>query len=324
LFLHLPNIVGILLVAASVPGTAVLGTAMGVAQGRRRFQWLAALILASTGGRSAGGLVGLLVAHTPGASLAGVSIGTTTAAVLVVAGGRRMSAHRASIRDRTRAGVLVETMHAAHVHGTFLLLTSLDVLLARHVLTASAAGLYSVGSVLTRAAVWLPQSVVALMFASLADSEHHLRTARRASVAVLSLGAMIVAGAAVAGNLVVSVVGGSKYHVLDHDIWLFALLGALLAVLQLAVLAGLAQRNTRRAALLWVTITADSIAVLSTSDDATPTRLIMTLVSVTSAAVVVALWLTVRQAVAPAGDPPGAQLRSSRSPKWQVTSDGTG
>src|SRR3954471_5219284 len=47
-FLHLDDVTGVLLVAASVPGGAVLGTAMGIAQGRRRFRRLAALIAAST------------------------------------------------------------------------------------------------------------------------------------------------------------------------------------------------------------------------------------------------------------------------------------
>jgi O-antigen/teichoic acid export membrane protein len=305
-FLHLPNVYGILLVAATVPATSVLGTAMGVAQGRRRFRWLAVLMLAGTGGRSVGGLVGLLIGRSPQSTLVGILIGTATPAILVAAAGSGFAAHRVSVRDRTRAGVLIEAMHAAHAHGTFLLLTSLDVLLARHVLSSADAGLYAVGSVVTRVAVWLPQSAVILMFASLAESENHRSTARRASAAVVGLGAVLVAGTAALGTLVVRLVGGSKYQALDHHIWLFALLGSLLAVLQLAVLAGLAQRKARRAALLWVTIAADVVLVLATGDQSTPIRLVLTLVSVTGAAALVALWLTLRQVVAPDGHGPGA------------------
>jgi O-antigen/teichoic acid export membrane protein len=189
----------------------------------------------------------------------------------------------------------VETLNAAHAHGTFLLLTSLDVLLARHVLSDSAAGVYAVGAVVTRVAVWLPQSVIALMFASLAESAHHHRTAQRASLVVLGLGTVLVAGTAATGPLVVTIFGGAKYHDLDHTMWLFALLGSLLAVLQLSVLAGLAQRTVRRAALLWTTVVADVAVVLATDDGATPTRLVVTLVSVAAAAAAIALWLTVRR-----------------------------
>ena len=293
-FLRLGSIVGILLVAASIPAGAVLGTAMGVAQGRRDFRRLALLILLSTGGRSVTGLLGLAIGGTPDATLFGVAAGMSVAALAVATRWQGLRAHLMAVRDRTRAGVLVETLHAAHAHGTFLLLTSLDVLLARHVLSSSAAGVYAAGSVVTRVSVWLPQAVIALMFASLAEAGRHHRTARQASAVVLGLGAVLAVGTAMAGPLVVTVFGGGKYHELDGTIWLFALLGSLLAMLQLSMLAGLAQRTARRAALLWATVAADITVVLATSRDASPTRLVVTLVSVAATATAVALWLTLR------------------------------
>jgi O-antigen/teichoic acid export membrane protein len=305
LFLRLGTVIGILLVAATVPLNSILGTAMGVAQGRRQFRRLAALIVMATGGRSAGGLVGLVVGRSPHATLIGSLIGTAVAATMVATSGRPITAHRSSLRDRANAGVMIETVNAAYAHGTFLLLTSLDVLLARHVLSSSAAGVYAVGSVVTRAAVWLPQSVVTLMFASLADVATHGRTARRACAVVLSVGCVLVAGAAGLGTLVVTVVGGSRYHARDQHIWLFAMLGSLLAMLQLAMLAGLAQRTARRAGLLWLTVAADVIVVLATGDHVTPTRLVATLVTITAAAAVVGLWLTVRQPAVAAGQSAG-------------------
>ncbi|MDQ2749163.1 MAG: hypothetical protein M3Y44_06520 [Actinomycetota bacterium] len=323
-FLHLSSVAGILLVAATIPATAVLGTAMGVVQGKRDFRSLAWLILIATGSRSVGGLIGLLVRHTATAAMSGVLIGTVTAATAVTlrAGGLRW--HRAAFLDRTGRGVVAETLHAAHAHGSFLLLTSLDVLLARHVLSATEAGVYSVGSVVTRAVLWLPQSVVVLMFASLAETQRHRATARRAVVVVAALGLVMVAGTLALGPLVVTVVGGDKYHQLDGAIWLFAVLGALLALVQLAVLAGLAQRRVRRATLLWLTIAADLGVVLATSAHATPTRLVVTLVVVTSAAAVAAVLLTLRQAVAPDGHGPGVNEASSPSPKLPATPSGTG
>jgi len=312
-FLHLSGVVGVLLVAASVPGGAVLGTAMGIAQGRRHFGRLAILIALATGGRSATGLVGLLLGRSTDATLLGVAVGLTGAALavgLVHPGGR--PGYGASLRDRTRTGVLAETLGAALAHGTFLLLTSLDVLLARHVLSAGEAGVYAVGSVVTRAAVWLPQSVVALMFASLAEEHRHQRTARRASAVVLAIGTLLVVGTAVLGRLVVTVVGGAKYHRLDSVTWLFALLGALLAMLQLSVLAGLAQRTAKRSLLLWATVVLDLAIVLAAGDDMTPTRLVVTLTAVAAVAATAGSWLTVRaprapvQPVLPAGHGPGA------------------
>lgn len=324
-FLHLHGVAAILLVAATIPASAVLGTAMGSAQGRRRFRRLALVILAATGGRSLGGLAGLLIGDSPDAVLIGVLAGSTLAAVAIVAPSRpARRPYRGGFGTPQRTGVLREALHAGHAHGAFLLLTSLDVLLARHVLTPAAAGTYAVGSVVTRAALWLPQSAVLLLFASLAEPHRHRLAARRTAAAVIFIGLLGVAGSAVFGHLVVRVVGGDKYHELDGTIWLYAALGALLAALQMAVLAGLAQRNPRRAALLWATIVADLAAALMLSADATPTRLAAALVSVAGVSVAVALWLTLRQVAAPAGQGPAAKLGSSPAPKRDATPEGTG
>jgi O-antigen/teichoic acid export membrane protein len=293
-FLRLHEVTGILLVAATVPSGAVLGTAMGVAQGRRDFARLAALIATTTGGRSAAGLVGLFAGRTPNWTLAGVAIGMALAAVLVAATRPRLAEHLRAVRDRSRAGVLVETLNAGYAHGTFLLLTSLDVLLARHVLSGTQAGVYSAGSVVTRIAVWLPQAVIVLMFASLSESARHHRTARQAVGVVLGIGVVLVAGSAVTGPILVAIVGGAKYSSLDHRMWLFTLLGSLLAVVQLCVLAGLAQRTARRAVLLWLTVAVDLAAVLGSSSGATPTRLVGTLTGIAGGAAAVAVWLTLR------------------------------
>ncbi len=323
-FLHLDNVTGIVLVALTVPATSVIGSASGLAQGRRQFGRLALLILAGTGARSLGGVVALLVRPTADAALLGVVIGSAVAAGAVAFASSRARRHDRMPTGRGDSGLVAEVLHAGHAHGVFLLLTSLDVLLARHVLSPHQAGVYAVGAVLTRATLWLPQSVVLLLFASLSEQHRHRAAARRAAITVLGFGALVVAGTALLGRLAVSVAGGRRYHQLDSTIWLWALLGGLLAVVQLAVLAGLAQRNRRRAAVLWATIAADLVAVLAAGDSATPTRLVTTLLVVTAGAAVVALWMTLRQPVDPAGHGPAVNVASSPAPKREATPDGTG
>ena len=306
-FLHLHSPLGVLLVAATVPATAGGGAAMGVAQGRRNFRRLALLTVLIIGGRSAGGIVVLVVHRTPIATLVGVLIGCTAGFVAAVAVTGNAEALRAATRDRVRAGVVVEVLHAAHGHGSFLLLTSLDVLLARHVLSSSEAGVYGAGSVVTRAALWLPQSLVVLMFASLAESAANQATARRAALAITAVGAVVVAGTAPLGSVVVTVVGGQKYHELHDIAWLFALLGALLALVQLAMLAGLAQRQIGRIVLIWTTAIADVIAVLVAPGHMTPARVVSTLTVVAGVAAVAAVIVAVR---APARRPVADTLRT--------------
>jgi O-antigen/teichoic acid export membrane protein len=277
-FLRLPTLAGPLLVAGCVPGLALLGCAQGIAQGHRRFGRLAWLIVGSTGLRSFGGLVGLGLGRSVVSTLIGTCVATTLTACLVNYLERDgAGAPTPPIRD-----LVVEVIHAAHAHGAFLLLTSLDVLLARHILSADDAGTYAVGAVITRASLWAPQSIVMLAFASLAQADSHRRSRIRATLAVSAIGLAIVAATALTSHLVVSAVGGGRYGSLAHIAWLFALLGAMLATLQLSVLAGLARRHVHATALLWLTIVADVAVVLTIGSRLTPESLVVTLVLVTS------------------------------------------
>ncbi|WP_375489756.1 hypothetical protein [uncultured Jatrophihabitans sp.] len=292
-FLHLHGVLGVLLVAATVPPLALIGAASGVAQGRREFRRLGLLILGGTGGRALGGLVAIVAFGTPDAALAGILVGAIAAATCTALDVARHSAPQAS--GTGAPGLVLEAAHATHAHGLFLLLTSLDVLLARHVLTSSQAGVYAVGAVLTRAALWLPQSLVLLLFASLAQQASRRAAGQRAALITTALGAVAVAGTALLGPLVVSAVGGSRYHRLDSVVWLWALLGALLAVVQLAVLAGLARRSRRRAVLLWAMLVADVAVVLGIGAVNTPQRLVVGLICVAAVGAGVSLWLVLRE-----------------------------
>lgn len=296
-FLHLHGVLGVVLVALTAAPLSWVGAVSGLAQGRREFRRLAALIVGGTGGRALGGLIGVLVFATPDAALAGVAIGSLAVAAVTLIDGARHRPPATPDRARTRATVL-ETAHAAHAHGLFLLLTSLDVLLTRHVLTSPQAGVYAVGAVLTRASLWLPQSVVLLLFASFAQQHSRRAAGRRAIVVTLAFGVLVVAGTALLGPVVVSAVGGGRYHRLDDTIWLWTLLGALLSIVQLAVLVGLARQSRRRAALLWAMLVADVGIVLGVGGVDSPQRIVVRLVGIAAVAAAVSLWLVLREPAA--------------------------
>jgi O-antigen/teichoic acid export membrane protein len=176
------------------------------------------------------------------------------------------------------AGEMVrEALHASHAHGAFLLLASCDVLLARHLLSPQQASLFGVGAVVARVALWLPQTVVGVFFAGLARAAEHASTARRCAALVGGIGAVTTIGTAVLGRLVVSVVGGAQFHALDSTIWLFALGGSLLSIVQVALLAGLAQRRTRQVAAVWFTLAADVTLAFTLSGGLGATGLAMIL-----------------------------------------------
>lgn len=293
-FLHLHSPWGLAAIVVAVPGMTALGTLQGVAQGGRRFGLLAAFTLAAVGGRSLGGLIGLLAGRSASWCLAGAAAGVCVTAGVAVARElpslREGEPGRPPLRD-----LLVEAVHAAHGHGAFLLVTSLDVLLARHVLSGDAAGLYGAGSVVSRAALWLPQSVAVLMFATFTDHSRHRRAYARAVAGVAAIGVVAVLGVAVLGRVAVSVVAGARYHRLDHSMWIFAVVGAALAVLQLSVVAGLALRRPGRIAIIWAVAVADTVLVLlAQPGDAPQLARWLAAVSVAGAAVSVVLALVRR------------------------------
>lgn len=288
-FLHLDASVDLLLVAAALVPTTWFGPLLGMAQGDQRFARLAVLAVAQALGRSGGGLAGLWLIGSDTAAVTGIAIGTSLAALAARATTRWPHGSGA---PRTR-DVLVETLHASHGYGTFLVLAGLDLLLARHVLGSGPAAVYAAGTVVQRGALWLPQSVALLAFARMTVHASHHRTVRQALAVIIGLGAVLVLAVAVGGDLVVTVVGG-EYRQLASIAWLFALIGANLAVVQFSVVAGLALLRRRRIALLWLTGAAEAFAILGFGGHATPFRIAVLVAVLTGAAAVVSAVLATR------------------------------
>jgi O-antigen/teichoic acid export membrane protein len=289
-FLHLPSPTLPLLVAAAIPGMALQGLCQGVWQGAERFSGLAKTTLAGLLGRSGGGLAGLWIGHSA-ASAIGVLMVTATVTALIclsrlprVRSDENDAVNSASIVAES-SSLLIECGHAAHAYGVFLLLSVSDVLLASHVLPTSSAAVYAAGSVMTKAALWLPQSVANVLFASMTDTGRHRGLLLRGAAAIIGLGCAVTVSCWALGPLVSSVVAGNRYPQLHSEIWLFAALGSCLALLQFTLVTGLAIRSGRVSTLAWATIGAEILAILifGDRDDVRSIVEIVTLINLVSA-----------------------------------------
>jgi O-antigen/teichoic acid export membrane protein len=294
-FLHLPTPAGVLLVALSMPGTAVQGLCQGVLQGEQRFGGLAATTFAGITGKSAGGLIGLFAVGGAVPTMLAIWIGVSVAGALSVLPLPELRRHGRQGLRMLRP-LLAECGHASHAYGVFLLLSVCDVLLARHVLPSSAAAVYAAGSILTKATLWLPQSVANVLFASLTDTERHHRVFGRAVASIAGLALALVALSWLFGPLAATVVGGDRYPQLGSQIWLFAVLGGCLAVVQFTLVAGLAVRNVAVTALIWLTVAAEVVTVLALVDHPSVREVIglVCLINLLSAGCAVALRLLPR------------------------------
>ncbi|HTZ44982.1 MAG TPA: hypothetical protein VMB79_14055 [Jatrophihabitans sp.] len=261
-FLHLPSLLDLLLVAVALPAAAVQGLCQGVVQGEQRFTGLAVITFVGIAGKSLAGLVGLLLAGTATGSVTAIAIGVNLAAAGSVWALPELR-RRAAGGWRLLRPLVVESVHASHAYGIFLVLSVADVLLARHVLPTHAAAVYAAGSILTKGILWLPQSVANVLFAALTDPGRHHRVFVRAVAAIAGLGAAITLACWPFGWLAAEVVAGDRYPELASQVWLYALLGSCLAVVQFTLVAGLAVRSLGVTALIWLTVAAETVAAFS-------------------------------------------------------------
>ena len=216
-------------VAAGVAATTVLAALQGIAQGRRDFHRLAAILIVYAAARVAGGIGGLLVLGGVTGALAGVAAGVLAAtAVAWLLVGRPRPA---------RGGWRVtELLVAGQALAGLYLLTNLDPVLARHYLPAAASGLYGAGAVLAKAAFFLPQAVVLVLLPQLAASPRPGRTLWTGLAVLAGLGLLMTGVTRLAGGLAVTAVGGSAYRELAGPAWMFVAVGSALGVVQLPAL----------------------------------------------------------------------------------------
>jgi O-antigen/teichoic acid export membrane protein len=149
-----------------------------------------------------------------------------------------------------------ETFHNSNALFAFFALSNVDILVARNVLDEHQAGLYAGGLILVKAVLFLPQFVVVLAFPSMSEASAARATLSKSLGVVALLGLLTSAGAAVLSGLAVVFVGGQQYSSIQDDLWLFALLGTVLSMLQLLIYSVLARQARRAVLLVWAALAA--------------------------------------------------------------------
>ena len=168
--------------------------------------------------------------------------------------------------------MLVESSHNVQVLFAYFALSSVDIILARQVLTGHEAGLYAAGLIMAKVMLFLPQFVVVIAFPDMATPEGRQRALVRSLLFVLGLGVVAVVSAWALSGVAMVFVGGSEFGEVEDLLWVFAVLGTVLAMLQLQVYAVLARQGRRTVVLVWAALavlvvlglTADSVQELVT------------------------------------------------------------
>jgi O-antigen/teichoic acid export membrane protein len=281
------------LALAAVPLT-LMGAQAGILQGERRWAALSLVYLAVGLPRLAIG--GAMIAWRPdqGAAMAGVALGGVFPALVGWWALRRRdetdsAGHPdATARRHPTRDILGETAHNSQALLAFFALSSADILVARHALDPHRAGIYAAGLIVTKAMLFLPQFVVVVAFPSMSTAAGRGPALRRSLGLVALLGLAGIAGAYLLRGLALTFVGGAAYDEVADRLWLFALLGTILSMLQLLVYAVLARSGRRPVLLVWAAF-AVVVTVGFTTDSVTG---LLSVVLACDATLLVALLLT--------------------------------
>jgi len=253
---------------AAAPLLALIAAGQGILQGRGEFRVLA-WVLAAVGVLRSVPMVGAFAAGAGPAG--GLLAGTVGAAVSVVvvwfvvwfvtvwsAAGRARSGRPVAAGS---VGVL-SVARASQVQLVLIVASSIDLLLSPRVLGAEEVGVYALGAIATKVAFWLPQAIGVVFYPRLADPARSRAALRQAVLVVAGIGVVLTISAGAAGPLV-PLVFGDGYDALVPIMWLFAYIGAALAVLQVVLLSAIARDRTRVALGTWVVVAMEVLVIVT-------------------------------------------------------------
>jgi O-antigen/teichoic acid export membrane protein len=245
-------------VAVTAAALTVTGAQLGILQGRRDWRSFALLSVAMGAGRLLVGGVAIALWPTPLGAMTGVALGALvpilvghrlTRAPLTTVPGPVVAAP-APARGRAPVGLLREVAHDSHTLLAFFALTQVDVFAARVALPADEAGTYASGLILSKAVLFLPTFVTVMAFPALARRAGHRHLHLLGLAVILAIGLVAVGATLLAPDLALVFVGGEAYSAVADDLWLFAVLGTVTAMIQLLVQTALAR--THRRAVWWI------------------------------------------------------------------------
>lgn len=246
---------------ASAPLLALIAAGQGILQGRGEFRALS-WVLAVVGVARSMPIVGAFAAGAgPAGGLLAGTLGAAASAAVVWLVVWSMSRAGRPGRPSGAAGVL-SVVRASQVQLVLIVASSIDLLLSPRVLDAEEVGVYALGAIATKVAFWLPQAIGVVFYPRLADPARSSASLRQAVTVVAGIGVVLTVLAGAAGP-VVPFVFGDGYDALVPILWLFAYIGAALAVLQVVLLSAIARDRTRVALGTWLVVGAEVLVIVT-------------------------------------------------------------
>lgn len=294
--------VGVWAAAAALgaaPALVVLSGEQGILQGGNHFRALATVLAMAGTARVAPALVALALGGGAAGALWAGAAGIVCAAIVAGRIARSTTRDRdaphsdSAVPAKGQAIGVLPVLRAVQVQAALMALSSADLIVVRIVLDDIDASRYSLGTIATKIAFWLPQAVGVVLYPRMAQPTHSARAIRDALSVLSIIGVVAVLGAALAAPLA-PLFAGQDYAPIQGLLWMFALHGAILAVLQGALLSAIAVERTALAAVTWVGLAIEVTLMLTFAR--TIGALITTAVSVAAVTTLIVAVVVLRTA----------------------------
>jgi O-antigen/teichoic acid export membrane protein len=240
------------LVGLGMPALILNGALMGGLLGMRRIGALslAYVVFGVSRVAAAGSASALHLGLTGSLALVAVAAFLTTALLWWLCRGQ---AHLAWATAPNVRGVVRTLYRSNSSTGVLMALTSVDVVLARYVLTKVESGEYGLVSTLGRSPIWVTQFLALALIPALVTSGSR-RSVLRAGGLVLGVCLVGTAVAAAAPDVWVGLLGGSEYQGATDLLLPYLALGTLLALAQVLIMAEMAQGRHRLTTVAWLAV----------------------------------------------------------------------
>ena len=286
--LSLDSSLSVILLAACLLPTTVMGAQAGILQGERRWLPLSGVYMLAGLGRLVLGVLGLAWRADSVGAMAGVAVGAWAPVLVGWLALRKTDADDETLGPQWK-DLFRESLINCQTLLAFLALSNVDVIMAKARFESHSAGLYAGGLILTKAVLFLPQFVVVVAFPSLSDTG-----ARSTYLKGLFLDAFVglgvIAGVLVLPSLAVEFIGGSAYSAISGRLWAYALLGAVLTMASLMVYGAVARQHRGAVILVWVGFVAIGGGAFLVSS---ANQLLWLVISVDTLLLLALLWLLI-------------------------------
>lgn len=247
----LPSVWPVVWLAAAVVPTTVGAAQQGHLLGGRQLLGLSTLVVTFGGSR----LIASIALALGGAGVSVVMAGWAAASILTVVIGAaltgstsRSEANRHSADDEWR---WVRSLARSSVaFGALIVMTNMDVILARHYLGATDSGLYGVASMFARVIFWATQ-FIAMIVIPLLPSAPGRRIVLQAYGAVVLVASPALLVLAVAPDTLLTLLGLDDYRSVADQMIGFGVLGVLWACIQVSAFVGISRERSSTTAALW-------------------------------------------------------------------------